>query len=384
MTALSSGAKLASGESEQVMGKATINDVAKLAGVSIKTVSRVVNREANVRESTRKIVDDAVAELQYSPNQSARKLASRRSYQIALLYDDPSRYEVPSSGYVIKLQQGLLKACKQEKYDLLIHPCNYQSKGIADEVSDLIDHSRVDGIAVAPPLSNVPAIIEAIEAKGTPFVQISPGEQDKGRLTVVTNDREVCAEMTRYLASLGHERIAFITGDPTHEAVARRFLGYKDGLQQSGLPFRKTLVCNGNNSIRSGELCAEKLLPGKNRPTAIFAANDDMAAGVIRVAQRMSIDIPGQLSVAGFDNIPLSQQIYPALTTVNQPLASMAERAASLLIRNLKKDSRDVDPLLVPGNIEVRESTGPAPGGAELTEKTLPSVPRRARSGTRP
>lgn len=346
------------------MAKATIDDVARLAGVSIKTVSRVVNRETNVRESTRQRVDEAVAELHYSPNQSARKLASRRSYQIALLYDDPSRYAVPSSGYVIELQQGLLTACKAAAYDLLIHPCNYQDDSIGQEISDLIDHSRVDGIAIAPPLSNVARIVKAIESKGTPFVRIAPGVNRKDSLTVVTNDRKISEEMTRYLASLGHRRIAFIRGNPDHKAVANRFLGYRDGLEKSGLPFRESLVCAGDNSIGSGEACAERLLGRKNRPTAVFASNDDMAAGVLRVAQRNSIRVPNDLSVAGFDNIPLAQQIYPALTTVDQPLQAMAERAGQLLIDGLSSDSKTPGPVMVTAKIIVRESTGPAPDSA--------------------
>ena len=341
------------------MARATIEDVAKLAGVSIKTVSRVVNREANVRESTRKRVDDAVAELHYSPNQSARSLASRRSFLIGLLYDDPGRYAVPSSGYVIKLQQGLLRACKAANYDVLLHPCNYDDPDIGSQITDLIEQSRVDGVAVAPPLSNVPAVIDAIRAKGKPFVQISPGTSSSGHLTVVTNDREVSAEMTRYLASLGHSRIAFIKGDPGHKAVAHRFLGYKDGLEACGLPFLETLICEGDNSIGAGEQCAWRLLKQKHRPTAIFASNDDMAAGVIRVAQQMKIDVPGELSVAGFDDIPLAQQIYPALTTVNQPLRRMAEVGAQTLIEQLQSKDRSNELITVHSELVPRDSTAP-------------------------
>ena len=127
------------------MSKATIDDVASLAGVSIKTVSRVVNQEPNVRDNTRARVSEAIAALNYSPSQSARSLAGRRSYLIGLLYDDPGRYEIPSSGYVIRLQQGLLQACKAMNYDLLIHPCNYEARGIAKDITEFIQHSRVDG-----------------------------------------------------------------------------------------------------------------------------------------------------------------------------------------------------------------------------------------------
>jgi LacI family transcriptional regulator len=177
----------------------------------------------------------------------------------------------------------------------------------------------------------------------------------------VTNDREICAEMTRYLASLGHKRIAFITGHPSHKAVGNRYLGYRDGLEQSGLGFSERLVAEGDNSIGSGEESAMNLLNRKDRPTAIFAANDDMAAGVIRVADRLGLKVPEDLSVAGCDDISLARQVYPALTTINQPLSAMAERAAVALIGSV----RDKRPLIgtetVPAAIRIRESTGPAP-----------------------
>ncbi|MDJ0699183.1 MAG: LacI family DNA-binding transcriptional regulator, partial [Woeseiaceae bacterium] len=260
------------------MPKATIDDVAKLAGVSIKTVSRVVNREPNVRESTRANVEKAIAELNYRPNQSARNLASRRSRLIGLVYDDPAAYETPSSGYIIRMQHGVLRACKGQNYELLIHPCDLRDKDVHRQLKDLIEQVRPAGIVLAAPLSNIPGIVRTIESTGTPLVRLSPGTKSEKRLAVGTNDRDFSAEMTRYLASLGHKRIAFIKGNAAHKAVGNRFLGYKDGLEQSGLRYSERLVADGDNSIGSGEACALKLLKRKNRPTAIFAANDDMAA----------------------------------------------------------------------------------------------------------
>ncbi|MDH3352618.1 MAG: substrate-binding domain-containing protein, partial [Gammaproteobacteria bacterium] len=175
------------------------------------------------------------------------------------------------------------------------------------------------------------------------------------------NDREASAEMTRYLASLGHTRIAFITGHPRHKAVGNRLRGYRDGLQQSGLTFSEQLVVAGDNSFSSGEAAAAELLGRKPPPTAIFAANDDMAAGVIRVADRLGIDIPRQLSVAGFDDIALARQVYPTLTTIRQPLATMAERAALALIRDAREDHSSKGTEVVPATLQIRESTGPAP-----------------------
>jgi DNA-binding LacI/PurR family transcriptional regulator len=199
------------------MSRATIFDVAKLAGVSIKTVSRVVNQEPNVRASTKERVEKAVEELSYRPDQSARNLASHRSHIIALVYDDPSAYEIPSAGYVIRMQAGALRACREANCELLIHPCNYQDKDVGRELKALIERVRPDGIVLAAPLSNMLKIVRAISATKTPFVRVSPGMKSDKDFTVSMNDRESSAEMTRYLASLGHKDIAFLTGHPEHK-----------------------------------------------------------------------------------------------------------------------------------------------------------------------
>lgn len=341
------------------MPKATIDDVAELAGVSIKTVSRVVNREPNVREQTREKVENAIARLNYRPNKAAQNLASHHSHLIVLIYDDPSAYEVPSAGFIIRMQQGALRACRTANYELLIHPCRYRNKNVAAELQTLIEQVRPDGIVLAAPLSNVPRIVEAIEATGTPFIRVSPGKANGSSLYVETNDRELSAEMTRYLESLGHKRIAFIKGHPGHKAVGNRLQGYLDGLEQSGLEACDELIAKGDNSIRSGEAAAVALLELDDPPTAIFAANDDMAAGVLRVAVRQGIKVPDQLSVAGCDDIALAQQIYPALTTINQPLSQMAEAAVLTLLESQRNAKQPDSPTIVPGTLKIRGSTAP-------------------------
>lgn len=347
-------------QTSRLMAKATIDEVADLAGVSMKTVSRVVNQEPNVKESTRAKVEKAIAKLNYRPNQSARNLASQRAHLIGLIYDDPSAYAIPSSGYVIRMQQGTLRACRLADYELLIHPCNYRKKNLDEEIQQLIEQARPTGIVLAAPLSNMSKIVHSIESTGTPFVRLSPGTSNGKQRSISTNDREVSAEMTRYLASLGHKRIAYITGHSSHKAVENRYSGYKDGLEQSGLKFSSQLVAQGDNSFESGETCAEKLLKRKRRPTAIFAANDDMAVAAIRVAHRLGIEVPKQLSIAGFDDIALAQQVYPRLSTIRQPLSKMAEHAAKMLIKGRNSNDSGPNSLIVPATLQLRESTGPA------------------------
>ncbi|MDX1509195.1 MAG: LacI family DNA-binding transcriptional regulator [Woeseiaceae bacterium] len=344
--------------------RATIEDVASLAGVSIKTVSRVVNREPNVRDSTMQRVEKAIAKLEYRPNPSARNLASHRARLIVLVYDDMSAYEAPSAGYVIKMQEGALRACRPEGFELLIHPCNYRNSDVGASLREQIGQVRPSGIIVAAPLSNMPVIVDAVKATQTPYVLMATGTGNGDKYEVATNDREISAEMTRYLASLGHERIAFIKGHKNAKAVGNRFDGYKDGLKQSGLKYDRELVAQGDLSIGSGEKCAQKLLQLERRPTAIFAANDDMAAGVIRVALRSGIRIPDELSIAGCDDIALAQQIYPSLTTIRQPLSAMAQAASQALIDGSRGRPHDPGIEIVPGTIQKRESTGPAPGNS--------------------
>ena len=341
------------------MGRPTIDDVAALAGVSIKTVSRVVNHEPNVRETTREKVENAIAQLKYRPNVSARNLASHHAHLIILVYDDPSAYEAPSAQYIINMQEGALKACNKAGFELLIYPCNYRDAHVGRELQALISRVRAAGILIAAPLSNMPKIVRAVRESGTPFIRLSPGSGSGDEYSVSTNDREFSAEMTRYLASLGHERIAFIKGDTAHKAVGNRYDGYRDGLKQSGLEYRAELVAQGDNSLGSGEACAADLLQHEPRPTAIFCANDDMAAGVLRVATRLGIRVPEELSIAGCDDIALCQQLYPSLTTIRQPLSTMAEVASLALIESSRGKPLEPGRDVVPGSLEIRESTAP-------------------------
>ena len=341
--------------------RATIDDVAELAGVSIKTVSRVVNQEPNVRDATREKVEKAIAKLSYRPNLSARNLASQRARVIALVYDDPSAYQIPSAGYIIRMQAGVLRACRKADYRFIIYPCNHQNADIGTELRALIEHARPQGIVLAAPLSNIPRVVRAISSTGTPMVRLSPGTANGDSYSVATNDREISAEMTRYLASLGHRRIAFIKGNPSHKAVGNRYLGYVDGLGQSGLDLDEALVEQGDNSFGSGEAAGRRLLSLGTPPTAIFAANDDMAAGVIRAAALLGVAIPGRLSVAGCDDISLASQLCPTLTTIRQPLAAMAERAALALIEGPHRSEPLHGTHVVPATMRIRESTGPAP-----------------------
>lgn len=342
------------------MAKARLNDVAARAGVSMKTVSRVVNNEPHVRAATREKVLRAIDALNYRPDASARRLAGNRSYLIALLYEDPCAYDNPSANYVTDVQGGTLAAARAGGYDVLIHPCNYASSEIYDEVRSLVGHTRVEGMILVPPLAEMDKLARLLRELDKPFVRISPGRAMKGYDSVHTNDREACAEMTRYLVSLGHRRIGFIVGHPDHKAVLNRHKGFVDGMRSCNVEIEPSLVQHGDNSFESGESCARKLLLQHEPPTAIFASNDDMAAGVVRVAHEMGICIPESLSIAGFDDVPLARLIWPPLTTIRQPVKRIAHAATSLLLHRLQKEESAED-VTLNGTMMIRDSTGPCP-----------------------
>ncbi|MEJ2604854.1 MAG: LacI family DNA-binding transcriptional regulator [Gammaproteobacteria bacterium] len=340
------------------MGRATIEDVASRAGVSIKTVSRVVNHEPNVRPGTRERVEQAIRDLRYRPNTSARSLAGKRSFLIGLLYVKPA------ASYIINILTGAVDACRAGGFELLLHPCRYTDTDLPRQISELAGNTRLDGLILTPPLSDMEALVAELDRSGVAVARIAPGAHGDPARSVRTNDEEICAELTRYVASLGHRDIGFIVGHPDQLAVQQRYTGFLRGLEQAGLSMRKSFVCHGDNSFESGVECGRRLLQRKRRPTAILASTDDMAAGVIRTAHELGIRIPAELSVTGFDDVPLAHKVWPALTTIRQPMQAMGEQATALLLerlRNGRNDREGGEPALIPSELVIRDSTGPVP-----------------------
>jgi LacI family transcriptional regulator len=339
------------------MPNATIIDVAERAGVSIKTVSRVINNVKTVKPHTRERVMRAIQKLDYHPNPSARGLGGSRSYLLGLLYDVSCDY------YATGVLAGVLATCRAAHYQVVMQPCDYTSASLADDVTLNVRQSRADGVILTPPLSDMNIVTQVLNTQHIPYVRISPAKHSDEHRSVYTNDRESCAAMTEQLATMGHQRIGFIIGNPDHAAVADRYRGYQDGLRACGLKLDKSLVVQGYNSHASGVQCARKLLsaPVARRPTAIFASNDEMAAGVLAVAHGMGLSVPEDLSVAGFDDVPLASQVWPALTTIRQPVPDMAAKAAELLIRHLCGEKPDETKHSLPASLMFRQSTGPAP-----------------------
>jgi LacI family transcriptional regulator len=332
------------------MSKAIIDDVAARAGVSIKTVSRVVNRERNVRPQTRARVEAAIAELNYRPRLSARILAGNRSFMLGLIYGKPGAH------YVLDIQEGILEVCRPHGYELVIHPGEFRDGDLVNEVSELILDRRIDGVLLSPPISDHMEAIALLVEAGIPLVRIAPTIDKTAHPFVETNDLEASFELAEVLIGLGHRQIGFITGHPDHRAVGLRFEGYRKALRAHGIAFQGELVTLGDNRFHAGEEGARQLLSLATPPTAIFAANDEMAGGVIKTALAMGLRIPEQLSVVGFDDAPISRQVWPSISTIQQPIREMAKTATSMLLEQLRAGEAEPHPSMHPARVILRES----------------------------
>ncbi len=320
--------------------KVTITDVAERAGVSMKTVSRVLNNEPNVAAKTRSRVKAIAAELRYSPNLAARGLATSKSYLIALIYDNPS------PNYISHIQRGAIHACREFGYHLVVEPMSLADAGSHDEkvkaVRSVLDRLPVDGVILTPPLSDNEAVLQVLAELNIKSVRIAP--KNGGSQAFVGMDDETAAyQMTQHLLQQGHEKIAFIRGHVDHAATTLRHAGYVRAMQEAKVTVSENLIVQGDFSFESGAVGARTLLAGEAaaRPTAIFASNDDMAAAVISVAGQMGLDVPGSLSVCGFDDTPLARVVSPALTTVRQPIYKMGHQAAKELLRRSGEEAEE-------------------------------------------
>ncbi len=304
----------------------TIEDVSRAAGVSIKTVSRVLNKERYVSGATRAKVQEAVAKLGFRPSFAARALAGKRSFQIALIYDNPSAY------YAQNIQNGVREACAAQGYRMIAQPCHSGGADLLEEISNLIEQAQLDGLILTPPLTEHAALREALAARGIPFVAVSPAEIDPAISSVTIDQRAAAAAMTRYLIELGHRRIGFVVGDARFATSERRLEGYRDALRDAGIEFDRSLIEPGEFDFASGIRAGHELMENSDRPTAIFASSDDMAAGVLAAAHSREIAVPAKLSVAGFDDTDLAKVVWPPLTTVRQPVHGLGAVAAELLL----------------------------------------------------
>lgn len=343
------------------MRRPTIKDVAERAKVSLKTVSRVINNEPSVMQATRSRVLAAIAELDYEPDATARNLRSGTPFVIGLVYDNPNPY------HIIGVQNGVLSACRETGFGLQIQPCDSTSPLLAEELAEFVQRSRLAGLVLTAPMSERPDLVAALVARGIRVVRIIAATDDPGDgPCVYIDDRDAAYEITEHLIQLGHQRIGFLWGGAQHRSSGERYAGYEAALKDYGIALDKHLVVPGDYTFDDGFRGARRLLALREPPTAIFGSNDEIAAGVLAAAKSVGLNVPYDLSIAGFEDSPFSRQSWPALTTAKQATEEIARHAARLLIGGLRQDAYDDHPLAVSNQgfvpqLVVRGSTAPAP-----------------------
>jgi LacI family transcriptional regulator len=306
--------------------KSTIGDVSRAAGVSEKTVSRVLNGERYVSADLRHKVEEAVARLDYRPSFAARALAGKRSYQIALIFDNPSPY------FAQNIQAGVMARCAQQGYRMIAQPCEAASPTVVDEIAALIDQAQLDGAILTAPISEHDGVRALLRARGIPYAMISPAQLDPEVASASIDQADGARAMTAHLISLGHRNIGFVGGSERFATSAKRLAGYQAALAAAGIGADPSLIREGDYDFASGSRAAEELLSLAVPPSAIFASSDDMAAGVLAMAHKMGVAVPDALSVAGFDDTDLAAVVWPPLTTIRQPVRELAYAAADLLL----------------------------------------------------
>lgn len=310
-----------------VPGKAqTINDIARLAEVSKKTVSRVINQSPLVHKETRDRVEAVMREFNYTPDPFARGLAFRRSFLIGMVYDNPT------AQYIVNMQYGALDAIRDSGFELVVHPCDSRSPGYIDGVRRFVQQQKLHGVMLVPRVSEDQALADMLAEIDCRYSRIASVSLDQASRMVITHDRDGAAEAADYLQSLGHRDIALITGPSSYRSAHERTAGFVEALAKRGIELPRERVVEAGYTFESGVASAERLLAGNRRPTAIFVGNDEMAAGVYKVALRAGISIPQELSVIGFDDSPLASRLWPALSSVRLPIRDMGRIAASMLL----------------------------------------------------
>lgn len=336
----------------------TIDDVAKLAGVARVTVSRVLNNGSNVRPETRERVQRAVEELGYSVNQQARALASGMGRQIMLIHAHSPELE-PNSYYNAGLELGALRGCSSLGFDLVTRAIDPKEENRFRLLSSILDRDRPGGIILSPPLSDDLQLIETARRGGVQVVAISAGEQARASvLAVGIDERAGGLAIGRHLMSLGHRHVGFVKGPSEHQAAALRYGGFVQALREAGVS-EDPWATSGDFTFKSGVEATEELLRDRRKVTALACANDDMAAGVMLALHRAGFNIPAMMSVTGFDDTPMSEIVWPPLTTIRQPIKDLATRAVQLLVDSQSNDKICYEELAF--ELVVRESTSACP-----------------------
>ena len=318
-------------------GQSTINDVARVAGVSKKTVSRVINRSPLLNVDTRARVEQVIGELGYIPNPQARALALRRNFLIGLVHDNPNAQTV------MNVQAGMLEGLHGTEFEMVVRPLDRGSATMLEDLRHFLERQRLFGVLLMPPISENDTIASLCREIGCRYVRMGSAMLDTPDQMVASNDREAVSAAIDYLIQQGHRRIGLVAGPHGFRSARERRLGFEQALEAAGIALPRSFIADGNYTFESGLIAAERLLDLAPRPTAIFASNDEMAAGVMHAARQRGLEVPRDLSLIGFDDTPIAAHIWPPLTTVRWPIVSMARSAALKLTVGLDESEAAVE-----------------------------------------
>jgi LacI family transcriptional regulator len=337
----------------------TIKHVAAEAGVSLQTVSRVINNDTNVRPEMKARVQAAIDKLGYVPSIAAQRMSGSRSYLILALNDRDRTIADwrarQGTDWVDQMLLGGMLKCAEHGYRLIIELVDTHNDHVERELAAAIAALQPDGVILTPPHSDNPLITGLLTKNQIPFARI--GSRSAGDGLALTMDDEGAARLaTRHLRDLGHRRIGFIAGPADYQLSGWRVDGWRAEMAAAGIA-TAGLLATGDFSYGSGEQAARDLLGQPDRPSAIIASNDQMALATIEVADAMGLAIPDDLSLVCFDNTPLVRFTRPRLTAIDQPVAEITSRAIELLIAAQRGEAPAVLPVVVPATLVVREST---------------------------
>jgi LacI family transcriptional regulator len=325
---------------------ATIRDVAARAGVSVATVSRVLNSSGPVRDVTSERIRSAVRALHYTPHAAARSLSTRRSHTICVLLPEVH------GEFFSEVIRSIDVEARQRGYHLLVSG----SHNDADEMAAVLRalRGRVDGLIVMSPDATPDSVTDDLIAS-TPAVFLNTGVSQR---SIRIDNYNGAQAMTRHLIELGHRHIAFIAGPERNVDAAERLRGYRDALENGAKPRRKPIEIAGDFTEEAGYAAVTQILAMKPKPTAIFAANDSMAIGALHALREEGLQLPGEMALAGFDDVPIARYVTPPLTTVHVDIAELGRRAVEMLIAGIEGGDGSGSSELIATSLVIRESCG--------------------------
>jgi len=331
----------------------TIRDVARQAGVSHQTVSRVINGSEDVLPETRALVEAAIEQMGFRPSAIARSMARGQTHTLACISPNLTDYTFAS------VIEGAQTEARQHKYFILSSSAS-DPQSFHELIDELIGHRRVDGLIVINPYSD-----ERFEyiPRDFPVVFVGARSHDETICSVSLDDENLAYEATHHLLSLGHTRIALITGPMEEDCSQDRTEGYQRALREAGIPFDETMIVEGDWSATSGQSALLSFVEQGRAPTAVFAQNDRMAMGVLHAARDVNLKVPTQLAVIGVDDMPLASYFDPPLTTMRQDMPLIGQKATRMLLDIIENKQTPARHLKLPAQLVVRHSTSDRGGG---------------------